>query len=237
MVPQALEYRSVTYRYGTSRKPVVSQFSWRPPTDGRTALLGPNGAGKTTLLKMAAGILNPQSGTVERPSSVGYLPQHPRAVRGLTTIEQVAYASWLSGLSLKEARRRAYEALSQVDLTDQSGSSARILSGGQRQRMGIAAALATGATTLVLDEPGTGLDPHQRAGVRELLVSLQLPTIASTHLVDDLERVFAWVAVMHQGQLCFDGSVGEFLDAYGGPRREAETAYTAVLESLKIDSA
>ena len=115
--------------------------------NGRTVLLGPNGAGKTTLLGLLTGPLVPRRGRVCLTGGqsargrwarrhVGHLPQSVPHVRGLTVVEQIAFAGWLTGMRRAQAAAAASEWVMRLDLDDVARRPASALSGGQRRRMG-----------------------------------------------------------------------------------------------------
>lgn len=214
---------------------------------GKTVLLGPNGAGKSTLLSLGANALPPSRGRIcfhlldaarrsDRAAyrrAVGWMPQHVRAVPGLTAQEQVAYAAWLKGLDRKNSWSAAAGALEQVGLTEVAGRKTATLSGGQLRRVGLAQVLVHNAEVLLLDEPTVGLDPAQRARFRELLAALptELPVVVSTHQVDDLTELFDTVVVLEEGVIRFVGSVTAFMDLAPPAvmNRRAEAAYAHIV--------
>ncbi|HLI52557.1 MAG TPA: ATP-binding cassette domain-containing protein [Thermomicrobiaceae bacterium] len=225
---------------------MLDRFSWEIPP-GKTVLLGPNGAGKSTLLGLGTDALRPTQGRVRfgdvTPSRrrdrsayrrlVGWMPQHTRAVPGLTAHEQVAYAAWLKGLGQRQAWSAAADALKQVGLHDLAGRKVSTLSGGQVRRIGLAQMLAHDAQVLLLDEPTAGLDPAQRARFRDLMAALPQGrvVVVSTHQVDDLSELFQSVVILDKGRFHFTGSVTEFLElapagAVGSP---AEAAYACIV--------
>ena len=242
-----LRFEGVDFAYHTGllgRDPgtrVFERFSWEVPA-GRTVLLGPNGAGKTTLLGLGASALMPASGSVRMGSvsstarrdraafrrAVGWMPQQVRAIAGLTSREQVAYAGWLKGLDRRAAWDAAGEALERVDLAAEAGRRTSHLSGGQLRRVGLAQVLVHRADVLLLDEPTAGLDPNQRARFRDILreVSRDVPVVVSTHQVDDLTGLFDTVVVMDRGRLPFSGTPAAFMAlAPDGSAFPAEAAY------------
>lgn len=160
------------------------------------------------------------------------MPQHVRAVPGLTAREQVAYAGWLKGLGRGKAWSDALQALKRVGLELVAGQKVSTLSGGQLRRVGLAQILVHDAEVLLLDEPTVGLDPAQRARFREILAGLstERAVVVSTHQVDDLSEVFDTVVVIESGSIRFDGAVPAFMNlAADVTERRAEAAYAQVV--------
>lgn len=232
----------VEYRYRRAlRKPVevFRDFSWEVPAGRRTVLLGPNGAGKSTLMKLFAGQERPRRGAVrvgtsstrhELAAAVGWMPQSIVAVRGMSVLQQVTYAGWLSGMSSRQSRQRANEAVEMVMLSEMADRPTRALSGGQLRRVGLAEALISSPPLLLLDEPTAGLDPQQRQQFRHILAALPVEqsVVVSTHQVDDLDRTFDHVTVMADSTILFDGSVSSFF-ALGSPDEDAESIFTQII--------
>lgn len=239
-----LSFEDVSFSY-RARNNVLGSFSWNIPP-GRTVLLGPNGAGKTTLLSIGSNALRPDTGRVRMGeldparrrdraayrAAVGWMPQVIRPLPGLTCREQVAYAGWLKGASRTDAWDRALSVLSDVALADHADKRATELSGGQLRRVGLAQALVHDAQVLLLDEPTAGLDPAQRAKLRETLgvMSADTTLVISTHQVDDLGDFFDRVVVIDRGRIVFDGDVASFMNlAPAGTTRRAEAAYSRLM--------
>jgi len=127
------------------------------------ALEGPNGSGKTTLAKIAAGLLAPDSGTVERSGRAGYLSQDPgRYLVRDRVIDEVA-------LGVAGDRARAQRALGRVGLGWAAERHPRDLSSGERERLGLAAVAVSDPDLLVLDEPTRGIDPDRKAEIADWL--------------------------------------------------------------------
>jgi len=121
------------------------------------AVSGANGSGKTTLAKIAAGLLDPDSGTVKRIGRAGYLSQDPgRYVVCETALAEVA-------LAVGGDERRAQAALECFGLGWAARRHPRDLSSGERERLGIAAVAVAEPDLLVLDEPTRGLDPDRKS--------------------------------------------------------------------------
>ena len=127
------------------------------------ALVGRNGSGKTTLAKLAAGLLEPLSGRVERQGRATYLSQDPgRYVFCERAADEVAVG--VEGDSASAGR-----ALAAVGLAGFDDRHPRDLSSGERERLALAAVLAPEPDLLVLDEPTRGVDPERKHELAALL--------------------------------------------------------------------
>jgi ABC-type Mn2+/Zn2+ transport system ATPase subunit len=128
---------------------------------GLTVLTGANGTGKSTLLKIAAGVLRPTSGRVERPASVGYVPERfPSDVR-------MSGSSYLAHMG-RVRGAEAGDALERLGFVGSMTAPMSELSKGNTQKVALAQALAA-SDVLVLDEPWSGLDPAASAELVSLL--------------------------------------------------------------------
>ena len=150
--------RGVRFAYGENA--VLDNASLEVRRGEVVALTGPNGAGKTTLARIAAGLLEPDSGEATRSRSA-YLAQDPG--RHLVT-ERV-----LDEAALGADRERARAALAAVGLAAHEQRHPRDLSSGERERLALAAVLATDPELLVLDEPTRGVDPERKQELARLL--------------------------------------------------------------------
>ncbi|WP_328330487.1 ABC transporter ATP-binding protein [Kribbella sp. NBC_00382] len=177
----ALELRDVEYTY---RRNVALRGVTLTVAPGEVvAITGASGGGKSTLLHCAAGILQPDSGTVTiagqelsalteeerskyRRNHVGVVLQFGQLVPDLSLADNVALPLLLDGHDRQEARATAIEWLDKVGVADEAAATPAELSGGQTQRAAVARALITGPTLVLADEPTGSLD--SRAG-QELL--------------------------------------------------------------------
>lgn len=147
-------------------------------------------------------------------SRVAWMPQSGNLPRGLTALELVSYLTWMRGRSWAEARRRAQQALEQVELGEQATTRVERLSGGMQRRVWLAQALAADAEVLLLDEPSTGLDPRQRATMVRLLGQVtDRVVLLSSHILEDVAELADRVLVLDQGRVRYDGDRPPRLDA------------------------
>ena len=164
------------------------------------AILGPSGSGKTTLLNIVGGLDQYTDGDLiingkstkqftdsdwdsYRNHSIGFVFQSYNLIPHQSVLANVELALTLSGVSRKERRRRAKEALIQVGLGDQISKKPNQMSGGQMQRVAIARALVNNPDILLADEPTGALDSATSVQIMDLLkeVSKDRLVIMVTH--------------------------------------------------------
>ncbi|MEM1635687.1 MAG: ABC transporter ATP-binding protein [Thermosphaera sp.] len=197
------------------------------------ALLGPNGAGKTTIIKIISTLLYPDDGVVEVMGlNVVEKPEEVRRVIGLAIdvskgfysslsgFENLVFYGLMKGLSMSEAKRRAKEALSIVELDEMGASDSPYFtySLGMRARLAIAKALLTDPDVLLLDEPTLGLDVESSKRVRELLVNLSRKgkTILVTgHNMHEIELISNTITIINQGRVVSTGTSDELKTKVG----------------------
>ena len=177
-----------------------------------TALLGPNGSGKTTLFRIAAGLLQATSGSRQGlpPRALGYCPQADPLWPDLTAREHLELVAGLHGVAVAEARGRATELLTLLDLLPHAAKQAATLSGGMRRRLAVATALVHRPPCLLLDEPFAGLDAPQTARLEALLADLVqagASVVVATHDLDQAARIADHLLLLREGRLLHDGSV------------------------------
>jgi energy-coupling factor transport system ATP-binding protein len=140
-------------------------------------LSGPNGSGKTTAAKLAAGLLVPTSGRVERTGRAAMLLQDPSRYTVRERVdEEVA-------LGVHGDMRRVGATLEAVGLGGRESRHPRDLSSGERERLALASVLAVEPDLLVLDEPTRGVDPPRKRELAQLLRSQadRRATLVVTH--------------------------------------------------------
>lgn len=183
-------------------------------------LLGPNGAGKTTLVKLLIGFSNPDSGEinlfgdrvgVRSRQKIGFLPEKIYIHPYLTAIEFIEYSVKLCGQNMNYHKYQ--EILEKVGLKDNFQQKIGTFSKGMMQRLGIAQAIIHGPELLILDEPGTGLDPLGLVEVRNLLIEENrkkgTTIFINTHRLLEVEQLCTKIAILNKGKLIAKGSMSE----------------------------
>jgi ABC-2 type transport system ATP-binding protein len=187
-------------------------------------LLGPNGAGKTTTIRMLATLVRPDSGTarvfghnvVDEPdavrSRVSLTGQFASVDDDLTGRENLVLLGRLLGYSRRDAKTRADELLEAFGLAEASGRRVRTYSGGMRRRLDIAASIVVTPDLLFLDEPTTGLDPHSRNQVWDIVRTLAArgtTVLLTTQYLDEADQLADRIAVIDHGKVVAEGSPSE----------------------------
>jgi ATP-binding cassette subfamily F protein uup len=157
----------------------------------RLCLVGRNGSGKSTLLKIAAGLIEPDSGTrfAQPGATIRYLPQEPSLAGFATTRDFVE-----AGLGEGYDSNRTFYLLGKLGLT--GAEEPATLSGGEARRAALARALAPEPEILLLDEPTNHLDLPAIEWFEEELSGLQSALVLISHdrrFLEDLSRITVWL--------------------------------------------
>ncbi|WP_405143971.1 ATP-binding cassette domain-containing protein [Sphaerisporangium sp. NBC_01403] len=198
------------------------------------AFLGPNGAGKSTSLRMLTSLLPPTSGTavvaghdvVADPAGVrariGYVGQKSSAGENFRVRDELVTQGRCYGLGVAQARRRADEVLSLLDLEPLARRKPGTLSGGQRRRLDIAMGLVHRPELLFLDEPTTGLDPQSRANIWEHILRLRTEhgttLFLTTHYLEEADSMAERVVIIDHGLIIADGTAQGLKSDLAGDR-------------------
>jgi ABC-2 type transport system ATP-binding protein len=181
------------------------------------AFLGPNGAGKSTTLRMLTTLLPPTSGqawvagasiTTEPAvvrSRIGYIGQGDGAGHSFGVMDELVYQGRFYGMNSSDSLARAKELTKTLDLTSLEKRRVSTLSGGQRRRLDIALGLMHRPGLLFLDEPSTGMDPHNRANLWDHIKALrerqETTIVLTTHYLEEADTYAERVLVIDHGKI------------------------------------
>ena len=189
---------------------VLRDVSLDIPAGQIVGLLGPNGAGKSTLMKILIGLWSTDSGTVQVPQRIGYLPENNPLYEDMYVSE---YLEFMAGLTNRQIvnRQIVNELAELVGLSPERHKHIRELSKGYRQRVGLAQALLGDPQLLILDEPTTGLDPNQLVEIRALIKNLgkDRTVILSTHIMQEVREMCDRVIILDHGTIKADEPIEE----------------------------
>lgn len=198
------------------------------------AVLGPSGAGKTTLFRCIAGLLKPDSGSVQLDGAdigqyigrdrrqIAFVFQQFNLVARLTALENVLAGrlghvpTWRGCLRRFERSDRllALECLDRVGLLGQATQRSDTLSGGQQQRVAIARALAQQPRLIVADEPVASLDPNSAGSIMALLRQIArsdgVAIICSLHQPHFARSYADRIIGLSRGRVVLDLPAGKF---------------------------
>jgi ABC-2 type transport system ATP-binding protein len=194
-------------------------------------LVGPNGAGKTTALRVLAGFLGVDRGRAEvggvdlahdrlaALAQVGYLPEAVPLHDEMRVDDYLDFRARLKGVARGERRARIADVIERFGLGERRRSVIGRLSKGLRQRVGLCDALLARPAVLLLDEPTTGLDPGQLAGLRALVAALggEHTVVLSSHALGELEQVAGRWVVLAGGRVVGDGTPAALRAGLGLP--------------------
>ena len=187
------------------------------------AILGPSGSGKTTLLNIIGGLDRYDSGDLiingvstkrykdrdwdsYRNHTIGFVFQRYNLIPHQTVLSNVELALTISGISAKERRQRALDALEKVGLREQAHKKPNQMSGGQMQRVAIARALVNDPDILLADEPTGALDTDTSVQVMDLLkeVAKDRLVVMVTHNPELAEEYATRIVKLRDGRITDD---------------------------------
>lgn len=222
-----LELKNIkkSYKTGSFVQKALDDVSLQFRRNEFVSILGPSGSGKTTLLNIIGGLDHYDSGDLiinnkstknykendwnaYRNNCIGFIFQNYNLITHITILENVEMGMTLSGVSPKEKRRRAEEALEKVGLIEHAHKKPNQLSGGQMQRVAIARALANNPDIILADEPTGALDTKTSKQIMDLIkeISKDKLVIMVTHNKELAEKYSTRIVELKDGQLLKDSN-------------------------------
>ena len=251
-----LELKNITKTYKTEgfSQTALKSVSVSFRENEFAAILGPSGSGKTTLLNIIGGLDHYDSGDLiingtstkkykdsnwdsYRNHRVGFVFQNYNLITHQTILSNVRLALTLSGISRKEAIKRAKKALKDVGLEDHINKRPNQLSGGQMQRVAIARALVNDPDILLADEPTGALDSETSIQIMDLLkkIAKKKLVIMVTHNPELAEEYANRIINLKDGKITSD--TNPFVDSnevtnYNSSGKTAMSFFTALTLSF-----
>jgi len=174
---------TVTFQDGTTTTTALDNATFSADSDTLTAIVGESGSGKSTLLSVGAGLITPDSGTVEVNGTNSIIFQQSNLLSSLKVRDQLLIMDHMAGRKLR--KDRANELLEFVGLKGMGNRRIGQLSGGQAQRVNIARALMDEPNLLLADEPTSALDSHLSQEIirllRDITQEMHTATVLVTH--------------------------------------------------------
>nr|WP_300661166.1 ABC transporter ATP-binding protein [uncultured Acetatifactor sp.] len=232
-------------------KEAVRDISFSVGKGEMIGFLGPNGAGKTTTLKMLSGILYPTGGKVEVDGYVPWERKNEFKRRISIVMGQKNQLWWdlpasdsfylnkcIFGVDDGSYRDIIMELSELLDVKELLNVQVRRLSLGERMKMEILAALIHRPDILFLDEPTIGLDILSQKKIREFLKAYneqwKTTVIITSHYMADIEALCDRTVIINQGQLVYDGKLGDINRILGEKKLlSVKTSAAVGLESWK----
>lgn len=215
MGKKTIELKHVSKKYGN--QVLVEDFNYILLKNQKLGIIGPNGCGKSTLMKLMAGLVEPDSGTVEMGETIkiGYFAQEEQEMderqRVIDYVKDIA-----EYINTKDGKISASQMLERFLFTpDMQYAPIGKLSGGEKRRLYLLGVLSSEINVLLLDEPGNNLD---------------IPTL--TILEDYLNSFTGIVVTVSHDRYFLDNVVDRIFEFTGnGKLQQYEGGYTDYLEA------
>jgi ABC-type multidrug transport system, ATPase component len=231
-----IEVQNVTKKYG--KKVALNSVSFNIACGERYALLGPNGAGKSTTLKILAGLLKPDEGkvsifgyppdSIEARKLMGYLPEDASPYRVLSVRENLEYIGALRGV--EDLNERVNFLIDIFELKEFEKARVSSISRGNMQKLALALALIHNPKIILFDEPLNYLDIPMQEKVINILNSLNLTALISTHIMSVALRLTKKVIMISRGRILWQGSIEE-LRKMGEEHEQIESIVARIMSN------
>ncbi len=213
-----IETESLTKKYGELT--AVNAVTLKVRAGSLFGLLGPNGSGKTTMIKMLTGQIRPTSGSAQVHGRdvtvdpvgirrlVGIIPEQESPPSFLTAMEYLKFIGDIRKIS--ELEEKAAWWFDFLEYGDKKDVLCKDLSRGTRQKLMLTQAFLHEPELALIDEPLINFDPIMQDKVKQFFVSYvqkENTLFISTHLLAVAEEICSEVAILHQGNLLYTGSM------------------------------
>lgn len=222
---QAIVIENLTKMYKNNRG--IQDINLQVAKGEIFGFLGPNGAGKTTAMKIMVGLMKADKGNI-RINGFNLSRDYEKAMKEVgCIIEEVAAFPYLTAYENMRLKSRFYDnvddlqinkVLETTGLFKYKNEKIKNYSLGMKQRLGIAMAILSNPSILILDEPFNGLDVEGMFEMRKLIVNLskekKTTFFISSHLIHDIELICDKVGILYDGKLLDIKDKQEILKSY-----------------------
>ena len=198
------------------KKLVLDNVSFEIEEGSIVGLLGPNGCGKTTLIKILTGLIKDHTGTVKIANEeigaytkgvVAFLPDTSYLPDWMKPTDAIEYfADFYEDFDKDKATRMV------TDFGLDPHQKFKTMSKGQQEKLSLILVMCRRAKLYILDEPLGGLDPAARSAILDLIMNNYAKNAAvllSTHLINDVEKIFNRVLMISGGKVVVNSHIGE----------------------------
>lgn len=206
--------------YGS--RPVLEGVTFEIPKGKIIGLLGPNGCGKSTLMKLISGLIQADQGEIlidsfrpgiQSKSVISYLPER-NYLNDWMRVEEIVqfFSDFYSDFDTEAAKQML------ADLKIDGQQKLKHLSKGTKEKVQLILVMSRRAKLYLLDEPIGGVDPAARDYILSTILknfNEDASILISTHLIQDVEKVFDQVLFLNQGKIVIDGDVDDVREKYG----------------------
>lgn len=234
-----LRLKDVTKRYGEKIALDCFSYTFQP---GIYGILGANGSGKSTMMNLITDNLKRDGGSITFDGTeiqemgvnyrrlIGYMTQQQGLYEGMTAESFLVYMARLKEIHRKALSGEINRVLELTNLAAVRHKKVGSFSGGMKQRVMLAQALLGNPKVLILDEPTAGLDPKERARLRDHIYRLSQDKIIllATHIVSDIEAIADSILLMRQGKLLRSGASEELI-------KSLPADWTPVTHSISLE--
>lgn len=223
-----IEVRGLTKRF--KKTTAVDNISFSVNNGEIVGLLGENGAGKTTTLRMLATMLKISDGkAIINGHDVSDDPDKARGEIGilfggdvglydrLTAKENIMYFAKLNGMSEDEAKKSIKNLSDRLEMNEYIDKRVGKFSRGMKQKVSIARSIVHNPSSVLFDEPTTGLDVSAARIVQDFILDCKKENkavIFSSHSMTEVEKLCDRVVIIHKGKLVEEGTIDELKKRY-----------------------
>ena len=212
------------------KQTILADLSFGIEKESTFVIIGENGSGKSMILKLLVGLIQKDTGSVyihgqdigtrslETRSICGYMPQTINLDEDLTIFENIMIHGQLHGLTSVEAKKNTLHWADLLEFSETLNQFSSKLAYGLQRKILFARALVHEPEVLLLDEPTTGMDPHSRSIVWNILDRLhhKKTIIFITQNFTEAERYSDRIAILHKGNIKMDGTLERLIETTHG---------------------